>query len=288
MTTIITAPGTATDPEGKTSVPHSDDTSGAVPGTGSGNFNYQTLAPFIKSLIEFNPSFFEPVNRQAVEQVRQTVETGGADPAFGRFRQSQMDLINEQRRQQTQQTAEQLARQGVTGSSALNELNRIGRGFDVRESALTEQLGLQQLGRRDQAVNLLQQFEQLNRESELEGISTGLQNLLALPQIEIAKIAAQTAASSGGGGGGGGGGDSSNFGIFGEFFKGAGDLLGFNVQDTTQTPTGEPTGTTTPATAPAPVAPAPVAPTGPIAGGILDRPIGTTVNTNPIVSLGRL
>ena len=148
----------------------------------------------------------------ALQQQFQGIVAGN-DPRFDAFRQGQFGLLNRQRGQNLEQTRGALARQGIGGSVALNEANRINEGFDTQQRALSGQIGLQQLGRQDQFLTgqqglltgnagiqsgLLGQqadFTQLAAEGRL-GIA-GLQALT--PGFAIQQLAAENAGESGGG-----------------------------------------------------------------------------------------
>ena len=157
------------------------------------------LADFKSALAEFNPQFFDAVDPLARRLVTGIAEGGGRDTAFQMFQEAQLGQFGRQRQFQTGQLQTQLGRQGIGGSAAINELNRLNLGFEGREASLVGQLGLQQLGRSDQAIGQLQGF----REAELSGISTGLQNLLAIPTLQVAQTAAEAAGEDGDDGGGG-------------------------------------------------------------------------------------
>lgn len=135
----------------------------------------------------------------------------GNDPRFAAFQQSQFDLLNQQRTAQTEQAQAQLARQGITGSAALNEANKINSQFDLQQRGLAGQLGLSQLGRQDRF--LTGQAGLTGQISGVRGQQTGLIGQVAGIRSDIASnaaipvgldIANRVAQNAGGGGGGGG------------------------------------------------------------------------------------
>lgn len=120
----------------------------------------------------------------------------GADPRFAEFEAGQFGLLQEQQDQAVLAERNQLARSGVTGSAALNQVAGVNRGFDVRRGALRGDIGLQQLGRQDQAR--LQQAGIIG-----QGIDLGqarIQNQTISPTLGIAQTAAENAGLSGAGG----------------------------------------------------------------------------------------
>lgn len=157
------------------------------------------LDEFKAALAKFNPEFFNAVDPTARKLVTGIAEGGGQDSAFEAFMESVLGQFGRERQFQTGQLSTQLGRRGIGGSAAINELNRLNRGFEDRESTLVGQLGLQQLGRSDQAIGQLQSL----REAELSGISTGLQNLLAIPTLNVAQTAAEAQGAEVDSGGGG-------------------------------------------------------------------------------------
>lgn len=119
----------------------------------------------------------------------------GNDPRFAAFQEGQFGLLNAQRGQALRDQGNTLARTGVTGSVALNEQNKVGGQFDLQKRALSGQLGLQQLGRQDQA--LLNQVGVLGQQNQFGQLA--LQNLLAEPTLNIAQLAAQNQGQGDGG-----------------------------------------------------------------------------------------
>ena len=87
-----------------------------------------------------------------------------------------------------------MARRGLGSSSvSLNQLQNVDRDLNLRREALGSQLGMQELGRQDQS--LLQSIDAFGRagaarDLELSARSAGLENLLALPTLEVAQTAA--------------------------------------------------------------------------------------------------
>ena len=148
----------------------------------------------------------------------------GDDPAFARFREAQLGLLEGQRGRGVSALNTELARTGVRGTAAINERGRLATQFDEQARAFTSGLGLQQLGRQDQArlgaagvlgqgfglqsqflgqgfgaqqAGLQGQGQALSNQAGLESVA--LQNQFGIPTLQVA----QTAANRAGGGGGG-------------------------------------------------------------------------------------
>ena len=147
----------------------------------------------------------------------------GDDPAFARFREAQLGLLEGQRGRGVSALNTELARTGVRGTAAINERGRFQTGFNEQARAFTSGLGLQQLGRQDQArlnaanvagqgfglqsqflgqgfgaqqAGLQGQGQALSNQAGLESVA--LQNQFGIPTLQVA----QTAANRAGGGGG--------------------------------------------------------------------------------------
>ena len=135
----------------------------------------------------------------------------GNDPRFGAFRTAQLDLLESQRSQQTGALQNQFARTGLGDSSAAtNQVNALNQQFNLQGRGLSSQIGLQQLGRQDQALGAQaglvgQQAGIVGQQAGLTAGAvdlgqTGVQNTLAIPTLGIASQAAQNAGLGGGGG----------------------------------------------------------------------------------------
>ncbi len=94
-----------------------------------------------------------------------------------------------------------MARRGLGNSSvAMNQMGNIDARLAQQKNLLGSQLGMQQLARQDQALNqslggyglqgrTLGQYSAA-QDLGLNSVTAGLQNLLAKPELEIAKAAA--------------------------------------------------------------------------------------------------
>jgi len=78
---------------------------------------------------------------------------GGNDPRFEAFRQAQLNEFETGANRQLGNVNANLSRTGVTGSVAQNERNRLLGGLGNQRQSLTSGLGLQQMGRQDNAMN---------------------------------------------------------------------------------------------------------------------------------------
>jgi hypothetical protein len=136
---------------------------------------------------------------------------------FERFRESQFNIFERGAEEQRRNAAANLSRLGLGSSSVgLNQLQNIDRDLGLRREALGAQVGLQELGRQDQALlNALGAFGQSGaaKDLELSARSAGLENLLALPTLQVAQQAATTAGQLPQGAGG-------NRGLLGNVFEG--------------------------------------------------------------------
>jgi hypothetical protein len=155
----------------------------------------------------------------AIGQQFQDIGMGGADPRFAAFRDAQMAQLGSQEAAAQQRESTFFGRRGLGGSSAaLNQAGKTQAGFDQRRTALEAGLGMQQMGRQDQAlmqaaglfgqqagiqsegtqlgfnidtgiINAANQAQLLGLESKAAGIETA-----SLPtQLDIAALAAANA-----------------------------------------------------------------------------------------------
>ena len=139
----------------------------------------------------------------------------GGDPRFEAFKQSQLQqLASDQQGQQARQ-GEFFSRRGLGGSSAaLNQQNKLSSSFGQQSQNLASQIGMQQLGRQDQALlnqqNIVGQRAGLTQlgagleEQRLGQVTAGLENLTIGEQLSIGRLAAENAGKSPGGDSGGG------------------------------------------------------------------------------------
>ncbi len=105
-----------------------------------------------------------------LQQNLRGVLEGGNDPRFEAFRQAQNEQLLEEQERQQAQTSDFFGRRGIGGSSAaLTELQNQGTGFAQQRRQLGAQLGLQQLGRQDTALQQL-----LGAAGQRAGIESGL------------------------------------------------------------------------------------------------------------------
>lgn len=111
----------------------------------------------------------------------------GIDPRFDEFRQNQLAQLNANEQRQQAGQSEFFNRRGLGGSSAaLNAQNRVSGGFNKQRATLTSQLGLQQLGRQDDALIQQQSLfgQQAQIGSGLIGQGAGFQNQIAGLQFQ--------------------------------------------------------------------------------------------------------
>lgn len=161
------------------------------------------LSNFRSILDRFNPQFFDAdFGGQRLTGIADVLEQRGRgiaprDPAFERFRESQFDVFESGAEQQRARAASDLARRGLGGSStALNQLSGIDERLGRQRSALDAQLGLQELQRQDQS--LLQSAGVLGQagaaeQARLGSVTAGLENLLAIPSLQVSQQAAELA-----------------------------------------------------------------------------------------------
>lgn len=158
------------------------------------------LSAFQGQLNTLNPQFFNAqFGGDRLRGIADLLEQRGRgtaprDPAFERFRESQFNIFEQGAEQERQNVASNLARRGLGSSSVgLNQLANVDRNLALRREALGSQLGMQELGRQDQA--LLQSAGVLGQagmaeEARLNAITSGLENLLAVPTLQVAQNAA--------------------------------------------------------------------------------------------------
>ena len=152
---------------------------------------------------------------QILNQYRQI--NSADDPRWEAYSTGQNAVLNQQRGQAIQAANQELARTGVVGTAALNDLNRINQGYDVRQLALTGDIGMAQMGRQDAALGqqagvAQQQFanqvggSQANNEATrqwLESQAALSASYASDPALRIGALAAQQGGNVGGGGKGG-------------------------------------------------------------------------------------
>lgn len=110
------------------------------------------------------------------------------DPRFSAFKSAQQEELDFQKDAQIRQIQEDFARRGLSGSSAeLNAIQNINNQFGRQGRALSSELGLQQLGRQDDALRTLSQLtgqeaaflnQSLGQRAGLQTQATGLQSQL--------------------------------------------------------------------------------------------------------------
>jgi hypothetical protein len=161
------------------------------------------LGQFRSRLNQVTPEFFEAdfgaENTRGIAELLERRGRGIAprDTAFERFRDSQFNIFEQGAEQERANVASNLARRGLGSSSTgLNQLSNVDRNLSLRREALGSQIGLQELGRQDQALQQsLGAFGQAAaaKDLELSSRSAGLENLLALPTLQVAQQAAANA-----------------------------------------------------------------------------------------------
>lgn len=161
------------------------------------------FSEFQRKLSEVNPQFFNAdFGSESIRGIAQTLENRGRgiaprDIGFERFRDSQFNIFERGAEEQRQNVAANLARRGLGGTSAgINQLSNVDRELSQRREALGAQVGLQELSRQDQALQQsLSAFGQAGaaRDLELSAASSGLQNLLAVPTLQVSQQAARSA-----------------------------------------------------------------------------------------------
>ena len=156
------------------------------------------LNAFKAKLAEINPQFFEADfgldDIRGIANQFRDIGQGAPDPRFQRFQDAQFNIFESGAASQRANAASNLARRGLLGSSTgLNQLGGIDAQLGQRREALGAQLGMQQLGRQDQALqNALGAFGQAAamQDLQLNARSAGLENLLAIPSLQVAQQAA--------------------------------------------------------------------------------------------------
>ena len=119
--------------------------------------NAPTLDAFEQQLGRIAPQFldanFGASDVGAIGDIFQGIGTGKSDPRFENFRQAQLNQLGTDQTRQEAMTSDFFSRRGLGGSAAqLNQLQGVGTEFADRRQSLTGQIGLQQLGRQDQAL----------------------------------------------------------------------------------------------------------------------------------------
>jgi len=156
---------------------------------------------------------------------------GGADPRFEAYKTAQLQQLAADQQAQQARQSEFFSRRGLGGSSAaLNQMNRLETGFGQQKQNLAATIGMQQLGRQDQALlnqqNILGQRAGLAQlmggleETRLGQVTAGLENLTIGEQLAIARLAAENAGQNVGGSGGGTDAITSTITAFTDIIKG--------------------------------------------------------------------
>lgn len=132
----------------------------------------------------------------------------GQDPRFEQYRESQFNVFEEGADEQRRRASAELARRGLGGSStSLNQLGAINQRLDTQRQALSGQIGLQEMNREDQLRQAATQnlFGALGsqqgalgaaggaEEARLNAVSAGLENLLAIPSLQVSQQAVEVA-----------------------------------------------------------------------------------------------
>ena len=120
-------------------------------------------------------------------------QSQGVDPLFDQYRQAQLGLLGSQQAQQVGALQGGLSRRGITGSAALNEVNKLNQGFNQQGQVLSSQIGLQGLGRSDQSL-----------QDSLAARAAAITQAGYPAALDIAGLAAANAGKGGNSGGGGG------------------------------------------------------------------------------------
>lgn len=147
-----------------------------------------------------------------------TIGRGGGDPRFDAFKTAQLGQLETDQQRQEALTSNFFSRRGLGGSSAaLNALNNVGTQYGQQRQNMNASLGLQQLGRQDQALTTaaglygtqfgLEQgrYSQIGQlglaqgrfglqaeEQDLSAITAGLENLTLPYTLETERQAAGT------------------------------------------------------------------------------------------------
>lgn len=168
---------------------------------GGGDGSPLDLQAFQDKLNEINPQFFEADfgagDIRGIAEQQRDIGRGGPDPRFQRFQESQFNIFESGANQQRANAASQLARSGLLNSSTgFDRLGNIDAQLGQRREALGSRIGLQELGRQDQALqSAVGSFGQAGaaKDLELSSRTAGLENLLAIPTLQVAQTAAQNA-----------------------------------------------------------------------------------------------
>lgn len=108
------------------------------------------------------------------------------DPRFASYKTAQQEELDYQKNSQIRQIQEDFARRGLSGSSAeLNAIQNINNQFGRQGRSLSAELGMQQMGRQDNALRTLSQLsgqeaDLLSRNiNQMSGLTGQRQNALA-------------------------------------------------------------------------------------------------------------
>jgi len=169
-------------------------------GGGGGGGDELDLAAFKAKLAEINPQFFNAnFGSDKMGGIAQLLENRGRgiegyDPAFDKFRESQFNVFEEGATGERQNAASNLQRMGLGNSStSIDQLGGVDRRLNLQRNSLNSQLGMQQMGRQDQALqSSLGAFGQsaAAKDMELNARTAGLENLLAIPSLQVSQQAA--------------------------------------------------------------------------------------------------
>ena len=159
--------------------------------------NYD-LSEFINKLGQYNNQFFNTdfgQNRfSGLANIFENIGTGGNDPRFDAYQQAQFNIFDSGATQQRQNVMAELGRRGLGNSSTgLNQLMNVDSNLAQQKQLLGSQLGMQQLGRQDNALGqALSAWNQYSNAQDmgLNSITAGLQNLLAVPSLEVSRTSA--------------------------------------------------------------------------------------------------
>lgn len=153
------------------------------------NFDPTGIGGFKSQLMQINPEFLSADFGSNILRQR-ALGQDQSDIPFQRFAESQFNIFESGAAQQRQNVAENLARRGLLNSSVgLGALQNVDAQLAQQREGLGSQLGLQQLTRRDQALMDSARLKDL----ELSARTAGLENLLALPTLDVARLAAENA-----------------------------------------------------------------------------------------------
>lgn len=144
---------------------------------------------FKEKLEEVNPSFFGADYGSRLLHGR-ALGLDNTDRMFDKYAQSRFNIFESGAQQQRENMSANLQRMGLGNSSVgLNQLSNIDSSLSQQRESLGSELGLQQLQRRDQALLDAASMKEL----EFGATTVGLENLLAMPTLEIGRLAAVNA-----------------------------------------------------------------------------------------------